>query len=267
MKPFLSWAGSKYSVINDVIRYLPEGERLVDVFAGSGSIFMNAGFEKNLVADINNDLIQLFRDVAGDAESVINIASALFEHKNNASDYYDVRKDFNSNPDVYISALKSAQFLFLNKSTFNGLFRRNLRGEFNSPWGQRKSIYLPADEMREFSSIASKCDFICAPYEVTIGKCGLGDVVVCDPPYQPLPGDDGFTSYSGAVWDMTDQEMLVNSMLLAHDDGAKLVLMNSGAPVIKELYQDNGFDIHQLPTRRSIGKARFVANDVIAVKL
>lgn len=267
MKPFLSWAGSKYSVINDVLMHIPKGDRLVDVFAGSGSIFMNAGFNKNLVGDINQDLIQLFRDASSDVESLISIASGIFESKLGESGYYEVRGDFNSKQEIYISALKSAQFIFLNKTTFNGLFRRNLKGEFNSPWGQRKSVYFPADELREFSSLASKCEFICAPYAVTIGKAGCGDVVVCDPPYQPLPGDDGFTSYSGGSWDISDQEMLVNAMLLAHDDGAKLVIMNSGAPIVKELYADNGFVINQLPTRRSIGKSRFVANDVIAVKL
>lgn len=267
MKPFLSWAGSKYSVINEVLSHIPDGGRLIDVFAGSGSIFMNAGFERNLVGDINQDLINLFIATSDDVEGVIECASEMFELNSGEDGYYEIRSSFNEGAESLGDIVRAAQFLFLNKNTFNGLFRRNLKGEFNCPWGKRKSVYFPESELRDFSELASKCEFICAPYAVTIGKAEAGDIVVCDPPYQPLPGEDGFTAYSGASWDFLDQEMLVDSMLLAHTAGAKLVIMNSGAELVRELYADNGFSVHDLPTRRSIGKARFVANDIIAVKL
>lgn len=266
MKPFLSWAGSKQSVMDAVMQVMPKGDRLIDVFCGSGAVFMAAGFKSNVAADINFDLINLFEQVKRSPEALIELTKNLFEKFPDEKGYYNVRNDFNAYHNLPMPLLKAAQFIYLNKMGFNGLFRRNKGGAFNVPYGKRKNVYLPETEIRALSEIMSVTDLHCQTYAKTIAMAGSGDVVVCDPPYEPLENTQGFTSYSGGSWDFSDQEMLTSSLLLAHASGASVVIMNSGAKKIRELYLDSGFTVHDLPTRRNIGKNRFVANDVIAVK-
>lgn len=266
MKPFLSWAGSKQSVMDAVMQVMPKGDRLIDAFCGSGAVFMAADFKSNIVADVNYDLINVFNCVKRSPRALIELTKNLLDKFPDEKGYYEVRDNFNTCHNIPMPLLSAAQFIYLNKMGFNGLFRRNKGGAFNVPYGKRKSVYLPEFEIMALSGVMDVTEFYCQPYAKTISMAGSGDVVVCDPPYEPLENTEGFTAYSGDSWDFSDQEMLVSSLLLAHASGASVVIMNSGAKNIRELYLDSGFEVHDLPTRRSIGKSRHIANDVIAVK-
>lgn len=266
MKPFLSWAGSKQSVMDAVMKVMPKGERLIDAFCGSGAVFMAAGFKSNIVGDVNYDLINVFDCVKKSPDALIELTKNLLDKYPDEKGYYSVRDDFNTCHNIPMPLLSAAQFIYLNKMGFNGLFRRNKKKLFNVPYGKRKNVYMPEDEIKALSDLMTVTDFYCQSYVKTISMAQSGDVVVCDPPYEPLEDTAGFTAYSGDSWDFTDQEMLVSSLLLAHSSGASVVVMNSGAKNIRELYLDSGFKVHDLPTRRSIGKSRHVANDIIAVK-
>ncbi|EKF5908336.1 DNA adenine methylase, partial [Salmonella enterica subsp. enterica serovar Johannesburg] len=95
-----------------------------------------------------------------------------------------------------------------------------------------------------------------------------GDVIFCDPPYEPLPDTEGFTSYSGNSFRFDEQKRLVSLLVEAHQRGAKVVITNSGAPNIRELYEGNGFKVHHMAARRSVSckaSTRVVANDIIAI--
>jgi DNA adenine methylase len=59
LRPFLKWAGGKFRVLDRILPALPDGARLIEPFAGSAAVSLNAGFASAFVADFNADLINL----------------------------------------------------------------------------------------------------------------------------------------------------------------------------------------------------------------
>ncbi|ENA1762673.1 Dam family site-specific DNA-(adenine-N6)-methyltransferase [Yersinia ruckeri] len=266
-RPFLKWAGGKYAVLGQILNHLPKGTRLIEPFVGGGSVFLNAGaYESYVLADINNDLINLYQVASTKHAKLIDKAQRFFEKNNNRGDFLDVRTKFNAIK--YTPLERGAAFLYLNRHCFNGLIRYNRSGAFNVSFGSYKRPYFPRDEIEHFSTIASKCKFAHAHYTDTIRLAGAGDVVFCDPPYEPLPETEGFTNYAAGGFTFEDQCTLANELVHAHQRGARIVITNSAAPKIRELYESMNFTIHTLNARRSMsckGNTRGAISDVIAV--
>lgn len=265
-RPFLKWPGGKFSAFRAIERYFPSTGRLIEPFAGAGSIFLNAGFSSNFIADRNSDLINTYQALKEHAHALITLTQRFFNDYGTEEGYRMVKKNFNMMH--YTRLERAAAFIFINKHCFNGLVRYNLKGEFNVGWGSPKKAYFPFAEMEHFLSIADSCTFQCGSFETTISQAGAGDVIFCDPPYEPLPGKDGFTHYSGGSFSFDKQELLVGYLKAAHQRGATAIITNSGAPIIYELYRDNGFTVNEFDNQRKIsckGNTRKRANDIIAV--
>ena len=144
-RPFLKWAGSKYRIIDHIQGMLPEGERLVEPFAGSGAVFLNTDYNRYLLADNNADLISLYQILSSQGEVFIELCSRLFRDTTNKEAYYYRRRDeFNKTRNA---ERKAALFIYLNRHGYNGLCRYNSKGGFNVPFGRYKKPYFPADEM------------------------------------------------------------------------------------------------------------------------
>lgn len=269
MKPFLRWVGGKYSVIDQILPLLPEGKRLIDAFAGGGAIFLNAPHEKKIVADVNRELIDCYRHTASDPDAMAAVVRELMDNHNTEEGYYRVRDSFNEKDETGLTFLKAAQLIYLNRTCFNGLFRRNKKGGFNVPYGHLKKPYFPGLELKAFAAIATDCSFICDGYRNTISLAGAGDVIVCDPPYMPLENKNSFTAYAAGDWNFKQQYDLAIVMESAYQRGASVVAFNSPHDLMRDMYQDLGYTIHEIRTRRSVGatgKARGVVFDLMAVK-
>ncbi|WP_333949080.1 Dam family site-specific DNA-(adenine-N6)-methyltransferase [Escherichia coli] len=174
------------------------------------------------------------------------------------------------NPCLYDDLHRAAAFLFLNRHCFNGLTRYNQAGEFNVGYGKYKTPYFPLQEMEAFLGAEGRSEFVCGDFAAVIEAAGEGDVIFCDPPYEPLPNTEGFTNYSGHDFKFEEQKRLVSLLTDAHRRGAKVLITNSGAPNIRELYHDNGFRVEPLFARRSVsckGDTRGVAHDVLGILL
>ncbi|MCU6339099.1 Dam family site-specific DNA-(adenine-N6)-methyltransferase [Enterobacter quasiroggenkampii] len=266
MKPFLKWPGGKFEVFRTIDQHLPSSGRLIEPFAGAGSTFLNAGYSANVVADLNSDLINTYVALKEHAHALITLTRRFFDDYRTKEGYMAVKEKFNRMH--YTRIERAAAFIYLNKHCFHGLVRYNLKGEFNVGWGSPKSAYFPLTEIEHFLSVADRCEFRCSSFEETIALAGAGDVIFCDPPYEPLPGANGFTKYAGETFGFDKQVQLVDSVKSAVSRGARAIITNSGAPKICELYIDSGFTLHQLNSRRSIScksKGRERVNDVIAV--
>ncbi|EEK6961012.1 Dam family site-specific DNA-(adenine-N6)-methyltransferase, partial [Salmonella enterica] len=201
-RPFLKWAGGKYSLLPELDRLIPAGKRLIEPFVGGGSVFLNSDkHERFLLADINADLINLYQMLAVVPDSVIAEAMKAFRHLNDVENYTVIREAFNAQK--LNATERAAAFLYLNRHCFNGLMRYNLDGFFNVGWGKYKAPYFPEKELMAFRKKSSACVFMNAGFERTLRLAGDGDVVYCDPPYEPMPGTAGFTSYAsgGFSWD------------------------------------------------------------------
>ncbi|EAO1351254.1 Dam family site-specific DNA-(adenine-N6)-methyltransferase [Salmonella enterica] len=265
-RPFLKWAGGKYSLLPELDRLIPAGKRLIEPFVGGGSVFLNSDkHERFLLADINADLINLYQMLAVVPDSVIAEAMKAFRHLNDAENYTAIREAFNAQK--LNATERAAAFLYLNRHCFNGLMRYNLDGFFNVGWGKYKAPYFPEKELMAFRKKSSACVFMNAGFERTLRLAGDGDVVYCDPPYEPMPGTAGFTSYASGGFSWDSQVALAESCVAAHQRGAKVFISNSTAPRVIELYERHGFTLHRVNARRSIsskGSTRETANDIVA---
>ncbi|AXC73029.1 DNA (cytosine-5-)-methyltransferase [Salmonella enterica subsp. diarizonae serovar 48:i:z] len=266
-RPFLKWAGGKYSMLPDLYQLIPAGMRLIEPFVGGGSVFLNS--DKHacfLLADVNTDLINLYQMLAVVPGAVIRNARVMFDRLNDAESYMALRDEFNAQ--VMDGPERAAAFLFLNRHCFNGLIRYNRNNQFNVGWGKYPSPYFPLDEINAFTEMAHNCVFMAAGFHRTLALAGEGDVVYCDPPYEPMPGTAGFTHYAagGFTWD--DQVALAECCVAAHQRGARVVIGNSTAPRVIDLYSQYGFEIHHISARRSIsskGSTRETAKDLVAI--
>ncbi|EIG3117049.1 Dam family site-specific DNA-(adenine-N6)-methyltransferase, partial [Escherichia coli] len=246
-RSIFKWAGGKFGVLEQIFRYLPEGKRLIEPFVGGGAVFMNAGYQENLLNDVNADLINFYKTLQREAHSLITLAHRFFQDYNTQEGYLAVRNAFNKQ--VYDDLHRAAAFLFLNRHCFNGLTRYNQAGEFNVGYGKYKTPYFPLQEMEAFLGAEGRSEFVCGDFAAVIEAAGEGDVIFCDPPYEPLPNTEGFTNYSGHDFKFEEQKRLVSLLTDAHRRGAKVLITNSGAPNIRELYHDSGFRVEPLFAR------------------
>lgn len=265
-RPFLKWAGGKYSLLPELDRLIPAGKRLVEPFVGGGSVFLNSEkHESFLLADVNADLINLYQMLEVDHIRVCSLARMLFERANSEVAYKELRDEFNNQR--MGAPERAAAFLFLNRHCFNGLIRYNREGFFNVGWGKYEAPYFPEFEIKAFKQKSHKCVFMNAGYRRTLALAGEGDVAYCDPPYEPLPGTAGFTNYAAGGFSWADQISLAESCVAAHQRGAKVLISNSTAPRVIELYEQHGFTLHHVDARRAIsskGSTRETAKDIVA---
>lgn len=265
-RPFLKWAGGKYSLLPELDRLIPPGKRLIEPFVGGGSVFLNVEkHESFLLADVNADLINLYQMLEVDHIRVCSLAKILFERANSEEAYKELRDEFNNQR--MGAPERAAAFLFLNRHCFNGLIRYNREGFFNVGWGKYEAPYFPEIEIKAFKQKSHKCVFMNAGYRRTLALAGEGDVAYCDPPYEPLPGTAGFTNYAAGGFSWADQISLAESCVAAHQRGAKVLISNSTAPRVLELYEQHGFTLHHVDARRAIsskGSTRETAKDIVA---
>ncbi len=248
MKTVLKWAGSKVRIIEKLKRHLPAGQRLVEPFAGSCAVMMNTDYPEYLIADINPDLIYLYKAIALDAEQLITDAKRWFEVGNTSEKYYSLRADFNISSDWY---WRATLFLYLNRHCYNGLCRYNQSGGFNVPFGKYKAPYFPEDEIRAFAEKAKKATFVCCSYAEALAMVRSGDVVYCDPPYLPASKSADFSSYHSGPFGMAEHSGLAVHLKRLAARSFPVIVSNCETPDTLSLYRD--FNITKITAPRSIG--------------
>jgi len=150
----------------------------VEPFAGSACLFFAIRPSRAVLADINEDLINVFEALQCQVEDVV---TELLQFRCKKDEYYQVRSD----SDATLSrAEKAARFIYLNRFCFNGLYRTNKRGQFNVPYGGFKAGSLPsADLLRSCARTLRQADVVATSFEHTLEAARSGDFVYLDPPY------------------------------------------------------------------------------------
>ncbi|WP_410737215.1 DNA adenine methylase [Citrobacter portucalensis] len=252
VKTPLKWVGSKARLMPQLLPHLPEGKRLIEPFAGSCAVMMNTDYDEYLIADVNPDLVNLYKTMAYQTDALLIELEALFsagslgDEESRAVFYYAVRDAFNQSGKSFgsESVEAAARFLYLNRHCFNGLCRYNRRGQFNVPFGKYKKTYFPAAEIRAFAEKAKRATFITAHYSETLGLVRDGnDVVYCDPPY--LTDSDNFTAYHERGFSHMDQGRLARKLRRLTERGIKVVASNSDLEMVHYLYA--GFEAVRAP--------------------
>ena len=247
MSTILKWAGNKTAIMPELKKHLPAGPRLVEPFAGSCAVMMATEYPHYLVADINSDLINLYKQIVFNCEKFIANAKGFFASTNSETSYYNIRQDFNHSSET-TDFWKAVFFIYLNRHCYRGLCRYNRKGEFNVPYGNYKKTYFPEDEIRAFAEKAKRATFICASYEETLAMVKTGDVIYCDPPY-----DGTFTDYHTDGFNELEQRRLATTLDVLASAGHQVVVSNSETELTKAIYQN--FTCHCINAKRSMGVA------------
>ena len=135
---------------------------------------------------------------------------------------------------------KAARTYYLNRTCFNGLYRVNSIGLFNSPFGSYKTFNLYPDRLRMLSSYLNSANvqFTNGDFEKLIDYLPDNSFVYLDPPYDPVSKTAFFTSYSQTGFSKEDQIRLKNFCDRLNERGIRFMLSNSATSFIKELYKD-----------------------------
>jgi DNA adenine methylase len=264
--PFIKWVGGKGRLKHALEALMPKGVELmrhVEPFTGGGALFFARAPERALLCDINRDLIHTYEAVRDDVSGVIRGLERLAKGHDKER-YYEVRERYNAR-DGQSRAERSAMFIYLNKTCFNGLYRVNRRGEFNVPMGRYTNPnILDRDVLFAASSALARAEIKCAPFETLLESAKPGDFVYMDPPYEPVSRTANFTAYAQDGFAQEDQRRLRDVYRELDRRGSKLMLSNSDVPFIRELYRGYRIDVVKAPRAVSCdASARGPVNEVV----
>jgi len=264
IQPLLKWAGSKKRIMHRILPLLPDGDRLIEPFCGSAAVFLNTNYKKNIVADTNSDVINLYLHLQKDVKKFIKYCNQFFISENNiAENYYELRKQFNETED---KQLRAALFLYINKHCFNGLCRYNKKGGFNVPFGRYKSIRLPEERMIFFAEKAKNAKFIVRDFSKTMKMAKPGDVIYCDPPYVPVNDSNSSFKYEKEGFSMDQQTQLAVLAEETANRGIPVLISNHYTDFTKEIYKNA--ELTTLSVKRLIScnaEKRVEASEVLAL--
>ena len=250
LRPFLKWAGGKQRLIPQYQEYFPAAHhinRYYEPFIGGGAIFFHFQPAPAILADRNSTLIEVYQAVQQDVEAVI---AALRRHQNEADYFYELRA-----LDVthLTPAERAARIIYLNKTCYNGLFRENSKGEFNSPFGRYKNPKICNEErLRDASDVLQDAVLMAADFEDVVETAVADDFIYLDPPYAPLTATSNFTSYDKHGFAIADQMRLADTVAKLTKRKCKVMLSNSTAPIIYELYSGGPYRLVEMQARRNI---------------
>jgi DNA adenine methylase len=236
-EPFLKWAGGKRLLLAQLLQHIPSpahGSRYFEPFLGGGAVFFSVGPERASLSDINSELIETYEVVRDSVEALIEALSSIAYSKEM---YYKVRT---SRPRSAIG--RAARFIYLNKTCFNGLFRVNMKGEFNVPFGQHgpNLEICNRSQLRAASAMLARSVLISEDFEAAVSQARSGDVVYFDPPYIVSHNNNGFVEYNAKVFSWADQRRLARISCDLVDRGVVVVVSNADHQAIHELYCRSG---------------------------
>lgn len=252
--PFLKWVGGKRQIIPEIITHLPKNLsslKYYEPFIGGGALFFYLEPKKAIINDFNDELINVYKVIKNNVEELL---IDLRKHENTPDYFYQIRSiDRQPHFDKLSEVQHASRIIYLNKTCFNGLYRVNSSGEFNSPFGKyTKPNIVNEPVLRAVSKFLNSSDvtILSGNYEKALENFTSNSFVYLDPPYHPISESSNFTGYVQGGWTDKHQIRLKEVCDELNEKGVKFLLSNSSAPFIKELYSE--YKIHSINANRSI---------------
>lgn len=246
-KPILKWAGGKTQMLGELMPRVPKTYgKYIEPFFGGGALFFSLKPENAIIADSNPELINMYLQVAHHVDDVIE---CLQKYENTSEMFYEVRSlDWQTLP----KAEAAARTIYLNKTCFNGLYRVNKNGQFNTPFGKYKNPKIcDIDVLRLASEVLRKANILCDDYILVLEHYAQpGDFVFLDPPYLPIGPNSDFKRYTKEQFYEDDHVELAKMIGTLHERGCYVILTNSNHPLVHQLYEQ--YKIEVIQTKRHI---------------
>lgn len=240
--PFLKWVGGKRQLMPSIVEHLPENikdYKYIEPFIGGGAVLFNLQPKNAIINDYNEELINVYQVIKNNLDELI---TDLKKHKNEAEYFYSIRSlDRNGEFKKLTDVQRASRIIYLNKTCFNGLYRVNNAGEFNSPFGRYKNPNIVNEPtlkaVNKFLN-SNNIDIKSGDYSDVLKQADKKCFVYLDPPYHPISESSNFTGYVQGGWNMYDQIDLKTACDELNKKGVKFLLSNSSADFIKDLYKD-----------------------------
>ena len=268
IQPLLKWAGGKRQLLANILPLVPkEYNCYIEPFVGGASVFMSISPTHAIVNDLNSELINVYITVRDYPTELIEL---LKEHsqKHCKEYYYETRQlDRSDGYETTDMVTKAARIIYLNHTCYNGLYRVNRNGYYNTPIGRYKQPQILNEENIKnvhyyFSN--NEIRFMSGDYLKTLKLARKDDFVYLDPPYDPISESSSFTMYTSEGFSKRDQETLRDECNRLNSIGVKFMLSNSDTPFIRELYKN--YNIHVITASRNInsnGEKRKKVNELL----
>jgi DNA adenine methylase len=260
-KPLFKWCGGKRSLLPEIIPRVPTRiVRYFEPFVGGGALFFELAslgrIARASLNDANVRLIRTYRAIAGgphDGTGVEEVIRKLRRMKNEPEYFARQRaRDIDGEDDATVAAW----MLYLNRTCFNGLYRVNKQGRFNAPFGSYENPTIcNAENLRACArelGFVRKTKLTHVDFEQAVNGAREGDFVYFDPPYLPRVHGVDFTAYTSAGFGIAEHTRLRDVARALKDKGTNVLISNSGAPEVLELYA-SGFLIAEVRGKRTVG--------------
>lgn len=251
--PVVKWVGGKRQLLDEITPLLPKKFTVYcEPFLGGAAVLFSKQPKRAIVNDLNEELIAMYEVIRDCPEALI---ASLKKHENNEEYFYAMR-DMDRDKEVYASLSKiekASRLIYLNKTCFNGLFRVNSSGQFNTPFGNYKNPNIVNEPVIKAVGKYLKANdiiFHSEDFEKTLLRVHKGSFVYLDPPYDPISDTSSFTGYNKGGFDKREQIRLKRCCDKLNDNGVKFMLSNSATPFIQDLYKE--YDIVIVKAKRAI---------------
>jgi len=250
-QPFIKWVGGKRGLLDQILPLFPKKfENYYEPFLGGGAVFFelfSQGLLKNkkiYLSDINSELINAYNIVRDRPDELIDNLEK-YKELHSKEFYYKIReldreKDYNTLSNLE----KATRFIYLNKTCFNGLYRVNKKGYFNTPIGSYKNPNIAdSDKILGASEALQNTIIKQQSFKEVLKYAKKDDLVYFDPPYYPLNKTSNFTSYDSNCFLEEEQFKLFEVFDKLSDKKVKVLHSNSDTSFIKDLYQQYSINI------------------------
>ncbi len=255
MEPFVKWAGGKRQLLDKIWERTPNKfETYYEPFVGGGAVLFHLKPQKAVISDVNEQLINVYRQLQKDPRAVIHKIKELDRHTCDKEYYLSMRAEYNEKISEHeLDAECAAYMIWINKHCFNGLYRVNGKGLFNVPWNNKQS----GSSMDEANLMSigyylqnSDVTILCEDFESVCKSVTEKDFVYFDSPYIPVSETASFTDYTKDGFSYDDHVRLATLYKELDSRKVKTMLSNHDVDLVYELY--DGFKIESIDVKRNI---------------
>lgn len=263
--PFLKWPGGKRWASPRIAALIRERltKTYFEPFLGGGAVFFELRPRLAVLSDINAELINAYLQVRDSPRELIRQIKRLPVSKN----VYDRLRLAEPKDPIR----RAVRFLYLNRTAFGGIYRLNLDGKFNVPYGggeRTPQVLWEKQILKNASEALANVEIRATDFKSILEVATKGDVVYCDPTYTVAHDRNGFIRYNERNFSWADQVALATSALKARQRGVMVIISNANHRSIRDLYSDAQFTIQQRRSRVSIdiSKRRLVEELLICLR-
>ena len=264
-RPFLKWAGGKSHLLPKLRSLIPKRfGKYIEPFLGGGALFFDLCPNNAVLSDLNAELINCYIAVRDAPEEILKILKQL---PVNAGTYYKTRR---LDPSKLSDIKRASRLIYLNKTCYNGLYRVNKRGQFNTPYGKNDKVIVYTPKLiLEASKALHSAKLLQGDFgPILLEHASPEDFVYLDPPYLPVGGFSDFTRYTRNSFYKKDHIRLAKVVEELENRCCKFVLSNANHPLVSKIYpRFRKIEVQAPRYISSIGEGRGDVSEVLVTNI